>query len=286
MARFLQLFSIHVEHDYFIGTRAPDWDFVPTNACRQVMQQCGLQLKVEADGVSLWRQTDEIRDPLFAASAHEQDLQLRFQVVCSDPWLNFYTDWPDVPPVFFVNEVPTQDNCLAQLVPLSNKVTGMPDLVAGIGLTQTHFIVEISFPEKALWTADHGRGAICQKYLIRLPAKKIYWKYFFSGGLAGKKVEIVDLDGVNTFLDEAGSKQDGTLFEVSNQTATGADAAWISQTAIPMRQLPQQRFQLREQGTGGKVLLKRLPNANCKMSGKEAGPDGQTRYCAEIYVHQ
>ena len=53
-----------------------------------------------------------------------------------------------------------------------------------------------------------------------------------------------------------------------------------------MRSIPTQRFQLREEGASGRVLVRRLPNASIDKIGKEKGPTGNHWSLREIYIHQ
>ena len=61
---------------------------------------------------------------------------------------------------------------------------------------------------------------------------------------------------------------------------------YLSEAALPMLKLPRQRLQLREEGAAGKVLIRRLPNADVAKLGKERGRDGRSMIVAEIYIHQ
>ena len=116
------------------------------------------------------------------------------------------------------------------------------------------------------------------RYRIALTSKKIHWKYFFSGSLAARQLAIVDLD--------AADGTHGIAFAASLLSATQDALAYTSEEPLPIQRLPQQRLQLREQGVAGKVLIRRLPNANIEKLGKERGRDGLSMIVAEIYVHQ
>lgn len=249
MARYLPLLAIAVNHEYLAGMPA-QLRFVPSPACEQLMLREGLLLRHTPDGAEVWREQQE--------GAQAGVLQLVFSVFTSDPQLQFCTDWPVAPPLRFVSAA-AGDLLQAQTL-------------AGSGAPrQPLFSVEI----------DHRPappGSAPRTYRIALASKKIHWKYFFSGSLAARKLAIVDLD--------AAGAGDGLRFAASDMAATVNGAAYTSEAALPMQKLPQQRLQLREEGGAGKVLIRRLPNANIEKLGKERGRDGQSMIVAEIYIHQ
>jgi hypothetical protein len=187
--------------------------------------------------------------------AADDVLHLSFDVLCGDARIRHSTAWPVAAPLRFVQ---ASEGQLLQA-----------ETLAGSGSSrQPLFSVEIAHRP-----ADDGK-----RYDIALTSKKIHWKYFFSGSLAAKKLTIVDLD--------AAGDAPGLGFAVSPMPALDAGTAYTSEAALPMQRLPQQRLQLREEGVAGKVLIKRLPNADIAKLGKERGRDGRSMLVAEIYIHQ
>jgi hypothetical protein len=255
MARYLRLFKIVVSHEYFAG-RSAGLRFAPTAACEALMRGEGLLLRQTEQGAELWQEQQEPQEqPLRPA----EPLALAFEVFSADPQLQFCTDWPVAPPLRFVGahaDAPLQAETLA-----------------GSGASRKPlFSVEIAH------RGGPRDGADVPTYRIALAAKKIHWKYFFSGSLAARKLRIVDLD--------AAPGAAGIGFAASAMPPGPAGSAYTSEAALPMQRLPQQRLQLREEGGAGKVLIKRLPNANIEKLGKERGRDGLSMIVAEIYIHQ
>jgi hypothetical protein len=254
MARYAPLLTIVVTHDFFAGM--PMYlRFVPSTACAALMDREGLILRATPYGAEVWREqpSDGSAAPLPA-----ELLQLAFAVFTGDPQLQFCTAWPVALPLRYVSSADS-----GQLE---------PETLAGSGAArQPLFSVEIDYRP-----APHGQPA--RNYRIALASKKIHWKYFFSGSLAAKKLSIVDLD--------AADGDTGIRFAASDLPATDTGSAYTSEAPLPIQRLPQQRLQLREEGGAGRVLIKRLPNANIEKLGKERGRDGLSMIVAEIYIHQ
>lgn len=249
MARYFPLLTIMVTHEYH-GGMPMQLRFVPSAACAALMRREDLMLRHTAGGAEIWREQQAPGAEL---------LPLAFQVFTSDPLLQFCTAWPVAQPLRFVS-VDDGDELQAETL-------------AGSGAArQPLFSVEIDHRPAAQGEARR------KTYRIALASKKMHWKYFFSGSLAAKPLRIVDLD--------AADDAPGVRFTQSDLPATENGTAYTSEVALPIQRLPQQRLQLREEGVAGKVLIKRLPNANIEKLGKERGRDGQSMIVAEIYIHQ
>jgi hypothetical protein len=253
MAQMLPLLSIMVTHEY-LGGAALSLRFVPSDACAALMLREGLVLRTTPGSAELWREVPDGDGP----DALPDTLPLAFSVFASDPQLHFCTAWPVATPLRFVD---ADDSGVLQA-----------ETLAGSGASRAPlFSIEIAVRPAV-------QGAVPARYRIALASKKIRWKYFFSGSLAAKKLRIVDLDGAN-----GGG---GARFAASALPATAGGSAYTSEGAFPMQRIPQQRLQLREDGAAGKVLIRRLPNANIAKLGKERGRDGLSMIVAEIYIHQ
>ncbi len=244
MAGYARLLAIVVTHEY-CGAMPLQLRFVPDAACAPLMQREGLLLRHTPDGAEVWR--DATADRLSAA------LPLSFLVFADDPHLRACTEWPVALPLRYVSV--DADEVLR------------PETVAGALHAPLLSIAIAHDPAR--------RDAV---YRIVLAARKMHWKYFFSGSLAARKLTIVDLDATD---DAAGIR-----FAAAAMGATVDGIAYLSETALPLQKLPRQRLQLREAGAAGKVLIRRLPNADVTKLGKERGRDGRSMIVAEIYIHQ
>jgi hypothetical protein len=244
-------------------------------------------------GIEVWREADDelfaitqegnpvSRDAVLADEGSDSVLHFAYEVFCDDPQFTFYTDLPSTTPPCFHNSPLQSSEKIEVLSRTQVSPVLRPETVSRIGrpqLEQTRFFVDIRFTEAAFWNAVSVKKQISKQYLIHLKSKKIHWKYFFTGTLASKNIQIVDLD--------ANENETGVVFETSTQPATDLGTALVSQTAIAMQYKPAQHFQLREVDMAGKILIKRLPNASVNKIGKEWGPDGQSLLVAEIYIHQ
>lgn len=249
MARYLPVLRIEIGHEYLAG--APLLPrFQPCAASAARMRREDVLLRHTPHGAELWRAQP-------SAGAAPVSIPLGFTVNCDDPQLPFCTAWPVAPPLRFV---------------LAGGAAPRAETLAGSGAPrQALLTVEIdALPA----IADAG---VPVTYRIDLAARKLHWKYYFSGSLASRKLCIVDLDA------EDGA---GGIGFAASAAALGDGAAWTSKAPLPMQKIPQQRLQLREQGGAGKVLIRRLPNADVAKLGKERGRDGESMIVAEIYIHQ
>lgn len=294
MAAMLPLLRVTVQHAYFNQGRSPHWRFEPLAACRQIERGLGLRRQAEAAGMSLWREASPERDAALAMAAGGNTLLLQYAVFCDEPGLHAITDWPVAPPVCYRMQ---WEGDAVQCAALSD----MPQMAAqmaassAVGLLQEWFMLEIAMPEAAIWQADAAKSV--RQYRIGMCAPAMHWKYFFSGALAQKNMVIVDLDAdfANAAQEVANGKDTaGEIKFLPSLRAASADGkAWVSDQPIVMQQVPTSRFQLQEAdlsglgaGQGGRVLIKRLPNASGRKIGKETGSDGKDMLVAEIYIHQ
>lgn len=269
MARYLPLLRIVITHEYLAGMPI-NLRFVPSPACAELMQREGLMLRATPHGAELWREEAGQPSERPGAAAPEALLPLAFAVFASDSHLQFCTEWPVATPLRYVNAA------AGELL--------RPETLAGSGAARAPLLqIEIDH----LPAPQEGEAPVT--YRIALAAKKLHWKYFFSGSLASRKLSIVDLDADGA-KGGAGAEihadKPGVRFAPSPTAATHDGVAFLSETALPLQRLPQQRLQLREEGVAGKVLIRRLPNANVEQLGKERGRDGRSMIVAEIYIHQ
>jgi hypothetical protein len=265
MTRYQLMFSVAVTHEYHAGRSVPDLRFVPSAPTAALMEREDMLLRNTATGMELWQ-----AEPLPDRPAPLAKLRhlLRFEVMSADPMLRFYTDWPQQAPLRFSNRYPGAgagaDGVEPPLRPFrwSRRVAN-PGMVNQ--LKQPLFRVDIAFRPAA-----HAEPP--------LASRKLHWKYYFSGALASRQLNIVDLD--------AADSTSGISFAPALPAAIEGGSAYLSALALPIQKIPQQRLQLREVGAAGKVLIRRLPNASVEKMGKQRGPNGQSLIVAEIYIHQ
>jgi hypothetical protein len=266
MARYCRLLALEVTHEFLAHGAVPGLRYVPAAASAALMAREGLLWHFLPDGVELWQEQR-------AAPASGEVWQLGLDVHAGDALLRFYTAWPQD----YVALTPGTQAAVkvwratAQQAPAADG--GGPVLWIDIAVQ----LRAAPLPGDAGDTGDTGDAAVLP-WRFALASRKIHWKYFFSGGLAARKLSIVDLD--------ASDSEPGIGFAPSPWAATAGGTAYLSASPVPMQNIPQQRLQLREAGAAGKVLIRRLPNASVDKLGKERGPNGQSMIVAEIYVHQ
>lgn len=271
MARYLPLFRLLIAHDFFTSDRELPLQVQATKACARQMEQEGLLLRSVSNGIEVWNEVREFDDP-------KASLDFEFLVLSKDPYLETYTAWEVAKPIAYQTE-------LDDLSKRGETTAAMRSLKAAtvaecdFGLSSfERQKMGIVFSVKVKQTLHVESDQEVQQYQIQLRSKEMHWKYYFSGALAKKKLEIIDLD--------AESSESGCRFIPSSKIVTEDSLAFVSDVKLPMRSIPTQRFQLREEGANGRVLMRRLPNASIDKIGKEKGPDGQSLVVAEIYIHQ
>jgi hypothetical protein len=261
MARYRRLLALDVTHEYLAGGAVPGLRYVPTAETAALMEREGLLLRSMPFGVELWREQR-------AAAPQEEVWQLGFDVHAADAQLRFYTAWPQEAYLPITPGVQGGVKVWRAVAQPARAVDGAEGVLSAAVLW-----LDLACTPQAAPEADDA----VLPWRVALRSRHIHWKYFFSGGLAAKKLSIVDLD--------AAGGTPGLEFSPSPLAATVNGTAYLSASPVPMQSLPQQRLQLREAGSAGKVLIRRLPNASVDRLGKERGPNGQSMIVAEIYVH-
>jgi hypothetical protein len=262
MARHEQLFSVAVMHEFYAGQPVPGLRYVPAAHTAELMRRERLLLRTTAAGMEVWR--DRADDDAPAAPR----MLLRFEVLSGDPLLRFYTAMPLAAPLRFTNRVAGADRSEPALRPVKWARRARRDGLVN-QLQEPLFRVDIDF--------QPSPNAEPPGWRIALASRTLHWKYFFTGALAAKQLNIVDLD--------AADGAEGVGF-VPAAPAVDGGSAYLSARALPIQKIPLQRLQLREVGAAGKVLIRRLPNASVENMGKDQGPNGQSMIVAEIYIHQ
>ena len=260
MARYLRLLALEITHEFIGDTAMSGLRYVPTAETAALMTREGLVWRALPTGIELWQESRE-------EVASEALWQLSLDVHTSDGALMFYTEWPQAS---YLPVTPGAQRAVRVLRAVAQRV--------GEGAAGALWIDLALQPQASSDEEDAMPLQPLQPWRFALHSRRIHWKYFFSGGLAAKKLSIIDLD--------ASDSAPGLAFGPSPWAATASGTAYLSASPVPMQSIPQQRLQLREAGAAGKVLVRRLPNASVDKLGKERGPNGQSMIVAEIYVHQ
>lgn len=279
MAAYLPLFRIQIQHEFFADGICRNLEFTPAPETAVLIQRHQLLLRSEIDGIALYRSSEP--NGVVSPDVH----LLRFLVFSSDPEFQLYTagfDKKTRQPLYCTSEVLDGQRMPLQALPgdFGGSAARSPYDLAPPGqrksLIKPCLVVDINVSEADFSVDDSAAGQEIKSYLISLEAAKIYWKYYFFGEFAKKAIEISDLNTATA----------GIGFESSVMPVAQNGAAFVSTVAIPMQEVPTQRFQLREKEEAGRVLIKRLPNAGTRKIGKEKLRDGGEVLVAEIYINQ
>ena len=275
MARSLPLFAIQIAHAYFEaplngGEASRPLSLMPSKASAILMQQESLLLRQRGDGIEIWQEVTEANEA--NPNVNAELITLEFLARSSDPHSEFYTEWPVARPLCFVNQI------AAELATPDLELQANSIAASDFGMDSFERQQQpVLFSVQIQHAIKYQENAVMTVYRLPLAAKALHWKYYFSGALSKKELEIVDVDALQ---DEA------NYFTASTNGVGERSLAFISEHRLTMRSNPTQRLQLREKGANGRVLMRRLPNASIHKIGKERTPDGQTLIVAEIYIHQ
>ncbi len=271
MAHFTPLFTLSVEHAFFVDGRCANLIFVATPATQRVLQQYQLVAKAGDTGFSIFVDQD-----FFVP--FDRDALLRFEAFAQDPYFGFYTaeTQGQAQPLYCTTKNITADNggLVISKGPAA-ELQGATPASARIkpGTKTPLLIVDIELNGAEFATAVQDATPVSRS--IRFNTRDIYWKYYFFGELAKLELAIHDL-----------SSQMQVAFDPSDEVVVKNGKAFISQTPIAMSSEPKQRFQLKDKNNSGKTLIKRLPNAGVNLISKSMDLRGQQILVAEIYVNQ
>ena len=276
MSAYQALCSIVVEHAFFANGRCRGLQFVASADTAALLQHYRILARPNDGGIDLLRECDDVED---SHTDNAAPISLRYMVFSNDPLFSFYTENASpAQPLYFNSGVDANSNTQLTASPWPG---GAPWAQRqGYGRRQTVvnpcMVIDIEMSPAELFASTAGQPAAPRRCVIALQAASIYWKYYFFGDLATRNIEIRNLDAVATAVG----------FNASTMPVPRGGTAFVSQIALPMQEVPAQRFQLRDKDELGRVLIKRLPNAGINKIGKETIRDGQQVLVAEIYINQ
>ncbi|WP_417910180.1 hypothetical protein [Candidatus Electronema sp. PJ] len=259
------LFRITVQHSFFRTTRGPDLEFVPTPACAQLINKAHLLLRTDGQGLLLCFDTDAVEILRSFLAVENNALLFTFDVYTQDMWFACYTDPADQS----AEAVTCYDSRLKSTESTDGLVLAKTAILERRLGRKPVFTILISVSEHSL------TNAVGIDYVIPLAARRTYWKYYLFGTLAEHELRIVDLQGQVQF------KSAGMQMPFPDTSAV----AFYSTDLIALRDRPENRFQLRQQGLRGeKVLIKRLKNAGAEQFQQEC-LEGKHVELSEIFIN-
>ncbi|GJL74684.1 hypothetical protein [Nitrosomonas sp.] len=286
MGAYQLLYSVTVEHMYFVNHVCKSLQFVPAQATVHLFNKSGLLLKVNENRLSVFFEDDKLDILQMHA---EDDLVFTFKVFSKDSNFSLYT-LPDIQPqhtiLYFDNQQLTKDTAGRFLlhdgpfVSEADYVDLNVDLISGDLESRDYhvrpcFIIKIVIQKDAQLLSLNQQNARFRQFHIAFASNKTFWKYYLMGDLSGRKLYIADMNNEMEF------EELGNAMLPGNRTARMLQ----STNAIQMHEKPLQRFQLKEYlDSRDKVLIKRLPNASIDQINGEM-VKGKMKNISEIYIH-
>ena len=286
MSSYRLVFRVAFEHAYFADGVLRPLRIVPGAACHDMLRRAGVLLLEEEGGIAAFgddRIVERLRLHTLDAGAA---LGLAFLVYVTDPHFFEYT-LPARPAgsLLFLSTADAAADADGRLL-----LHATPTVPAAALLPREHprlqailgqrvlapapaMVLEVALTPAMLDAPEPGRS-----FQIRFDAASSHWKYcVFGAAEAGNesRAGIVDLAGDMEFEHLPGA-------EIGDRRR--ADV-WLSKRAIPMRERPEARFQLRAVSpSGDKVLIKRMPNAGVGKRFRECR-DGNEILVSEVFVN-
>jgi len=290
---YLPLFSLEVEHGFFPGGQCRDLRFACPTRIGQVMRNAGLLMRVNPSGFEVFYDGSQLDCLRRYATDPEQPLDLVFKAFARDPLFVNYTE----PEVYAADALLYFDNrrgavadagrvrlTTAEVVSMADLVSlDSPQLVEVLDrhdrLAHPLLVANIHLDEADLTPQTESAEIAPVRHYVRFRSRQTFWMYYLQGDLARDGLTITDLDNQVQFEllgPEALSNRQNAL-------------VYCSQTALPLRERSDYRFQLRENNGGsGRVLLRRLPVASAHQISRDTRNgdtrNGETVLVSKIFV--
>jgi hypothetical protein len=254
-----RLFSLTVEHDFFASSKGLRLNFQPDQNTEHLLRNANLLFRADDSCFSVFFNSNHL-DILESFRAVSRDgLNFTFKIAALDARFLCCTDqqanvspWYCNAPAF---EAETEQLLVAENV-LAAARTELSSFMATISIAKENIIRS-------------------RRYIVKLQARAVYWKYYLLGRLAEKETKIVDLAGMENFYCA------GMQWPFPDVAAM----VFYSVKKIPLRERPSQRFQLRQKGSSGeKILIKHLQNAGVENLAKELVGEKEA-YVSEVYIN-
>lgn len=280
MSTFHLLFSVKVMHQFFDGRECKSVRLEPTEVTATFSQKIGLLFRSLPSGIAVYCEDRDFQK-LTAFAAQKLGLRLAFKLISDDMYFDLFTKKfeQEESAVRYFDSRRAHDDAkgvqrlhsdetaserdyksvnrkLIRAVLSQNEIRQKPR-----GLIQ--FVLNNS--ENGLCALDSSNNlkSIQRDYIVRFNTRETLWKYYLLGDFARRDVYIKDVtEGVTDRIN---------FIEKSRETVGGLTAKlFVSDAMMPMRELFEKRFQLKEKsGLSEKILIKRMPNASVKRVSKE-----------------
>lgn len=271
LGQYAAVVSLLVRHSYFPDSLCRDLHFEPDADTATSMRQHRLLLKAADAGFMLVAEQMPGLQPT-------ENLPIRFHVFAGDPlFVSFTREAQELgTPLYFGATGGASDDANdGRLLAARAPDTVVRAMNAAHRVRRPALIVDFVLTPQDFQSSTRPVYVPARSLTIELHTRALHWKYFFFGELARHDLYIEDTDTENP-----------VHFSECDEPLANSGKALISHAPLPMTHEPQQRLQLKDRNSSGRVLIRRLPNASMKKIGKSRSSDGDSVYVAEIYINQ
>jgi hypothetical protein len=291
MGAYEPLFSILVEHPFFSDRRCRNLAFIPTDTCMTVMENTGLIMKKDINGIHVLCDLDRLQSLRLYIDDPTDPLSLCFKVYANDPLFFNYTDLPAFDGkriLYFDNRRATDDStdliilntghCVSEKDLVEPSVTIKTILSTKDAIVRPVCIVNICAKDekKTAYLLDQKHRVAAKNYAIRFDTRKTLWRYYLLGTMRRENLYIAD-------------PNNKTEFETPRNVALPGNRSalcFTSTSAIPLTEVPSPRFQLKEKNSGkGKVIIKWLPGASAGRIHRDRNQTNSEILISEIFIN-
>ena len=280
MSAYKHLFSIVIRHGYYSRPVAWELDFFPSPACQKIMNNAGLILKKETNGISLFF-NDASREVLgLYAEDPFEPLTFDFKVFSRNSSFENFTQLPASPQKILFFGTPLRQAggeyrlsrepfvSKSDLTPLDSRQIDRI-LTRAERLIRPLCILSID-PRKTTALFDS------KVFFFEFGVRRTIWKYYLLGKYTNQTLSIVDLANEIVFSHKGNERicgnMDAQVFE--------------SDVTIPLAQESLCQFQLNKQNANSfKTLVKRLPAASCDQLDSRMNRENQREYVSQIFIN-
>ena len=268
MGAYEPLFSILVEHQFFSDRRCRKLAFIPTDTCMALMENTGLIMKNDINGIRVFCDPDRLQSLRLYADDPTDPLSLCFKVYAKDPLFFNYTDLPasDGKRILYFDNQRATDDSIDPIILNNGHSVSEEDLVepsAEIktilskrdGIVRPVCIVNICATDKKKTACllDQNHRVAAKNYAIRFDTRKTLLRYYLLGKMRRENLYIVDPNN------KTGFETPRNVVLPGNRSAL----CFTSTSAIPLTEASSPRLQLKEKNSGkGKVIINWLPGAS------------------------
>jgi hypothetical protein len=283
MTGYSTLFDIAIAHDYFIDGACPSVQIVPAAGCADLMRGYGMIWRTRPGRIHVSGAASGWAALRREVAASEGGLVLGFEMRSTDQYFDEYTALPmrSGELLWFDSRQATAPADGRRMLHATGRVADTSfvraDAPALAGLL-TGPLLPLALVQVVLAPGPDGlcAGTLAparRRFGVHFGANALYWKYYLLGALRERPLFIRDLD-------------DAVAFQEQARVDLPAAAVFLSQAPIALRDVPSQRFELRERDSfGDKVVIKRMPNARVGRRQREL-VDGHAVLVSEIFINQ